>query len=268
MARILTAWDVDPSIPIGCVLLLVGWFAAHRPRCRPDLARGGCFAAGVAVMFIALTSPIDTLGDAYLFSAHMLQHMLLILVVPPLLILGLSPRFVRAVIGVPALGAIEGFVRRPAIAWLPAMAALWIWHIPALFDAALANENLHIVEHLCFMSAATIFWWPILCPLETSRMPAMAALLYLFAAMLAPSLLGIAITFAGPGLYQPYLHPEDPLRIAGLLRDTWGLTPEVDQELGGLLMWVPGGLVFLAAIFVVMARWYQAPDEFSAGALN
>lgn len=268
MARILTAWDVDPSIPIGCALLLAGWFVAHRPLRRDDLAHGGCFAAGVAVMFIALTSPVDTLGDSYLFSAHMLQHMILILVVPPLLILGLAPRFVRAVIAVPALGAIERFARRPAIAWLPAMAALWIWHLPALFDAALASEGLHIVEHLCFMVTATIFWWPILSPLESSRMPAMAALLYLFAAMLATSLLGIAITFAAPGLYPPYLHPEDTLGIAGLLRDGWGLTPEIDQELGGLLMWVPGGFAFLAAIFVVMARWYRTPEEFGAGALN
>jgi len=198
----------------------------------------------------------------------MLQHMMLILLVPPLLIVGLAPRVVRAIVAVPALGAIERVARRPAVAWLPAMAALWIWHIPALFDAALANEWLHIAEHLCFMVTATIFWWPILCPLESSRMPAMAALLYLFAAMLATSLLGIAITFAGPGLYPPYLHPEDALGIGGILRDTLGLTPEVDQQLGGLLMWVPGGLAFLAAIFVVMARWYAEPEDFGAGALK
>ncbi len=264
MARILTSWDVDPSIPIGCALLLAGWFAAH----RWDLARGAWFGSGVAVMFLALTSPIDTLGDTYLFSAHMLQHMLLILVVPPLLILGLSPRFVRGVIAIPALGAIERCARRPLVAWLPAMVALWVWHLPALFDAALANEDLHIVEHLCFMITATIFWWPILSPLAESRMAALPAVLYLFAGMLATSLLGIAITFAPAGLYAPYLHPEDALGILGLLRDAWGLTPEVDQQLGGLLMWVPGGLAFLAAIFIVMARWYRMPEEFGAGALN
>jgi cytochrome c oxidase assembly factor CtaG len=99
-------------------------------------------------------------------------------------------------------------------------------------------------------------------------MPAMAALLYLFAAMLATSLLGIAITFAAPGLYPLYLHPEDALGIGGILRETWGLTPEVDQQLGGLLMWVPGGLAFLAAIFIVMARWYAEPEDFGAGALK
>ena len=78
--RILTAWDIDPSIPIGCGLLLAAWLVAH----RSDLSRGFFFVAGVAVMFVALTSPIDTLGDNYLFSTHMLQHMILILIVPPL----------------------------------------------------------------------------------------------------------------------------------------------------------------------------------------
>lgn len=264
MTRILTTWDIDPSIPIGCGLLLAAWFIAH----RSDLSRGGFFVAGVAVMFVALTSPIDTLGDTYLFSAHMLQHMILILIVPPLLILGLSPRFVRAVVGVPALGAIERVARRPLVAWLPAMLVLWLWHWPRLFDAALANEDIHIVEHLCFMVTATIFWWPILCPIESSLMPPLPGVLYLFAGMLATSLLGIAITFAPVGLYPPYLHPPDPLGILALLRDSWGLTPDIDQELGGLLMWVPGGLAFLTAIFIVMARWYRMPEEFSARAVN
>lgn len=264
MTRILTAWDVDPSIPIGCGLLLAAWFVAH----RSDLSRGPFFLTGVAIMFLALTSPIDTLGDTYLFSAHMLQHMILILIVPPLLILGLSSDFVRAVIGVAALGAIERVARRPPVAWALAMLTLWLWHLPALFDAALANEDVHIVEHLCFMVTATIFWWPILCPIESSRMPALPAVLYLFAGMLATSLLGIAITLAPAGLYPAYLHPQDPLGILTLLRDSWGLTPDVDQELGGLLMWVPGGLAFLAAIFIVMARWYRTPEEVSARALN
>ncbi len=244
--------------------MLAGYLAAH----RSDLSRSAWFIGGVVLMFVALTSPIDTLGDTYLFSAHMLQHMILILIVPPLLIAGLTQHFARAVTSIAALGALERSLRRPAIAWTLAIATLWLWHLPALFDAAVANEDIHIFEHLCFMLTATIFWWPILSPLESSRMAAMPAILYLFAGMLATSVLGIAITFAPPGLYAAYAHPHDAIGILPLLRNSWGLTPAVDQKLGGLLMWVPGGLAFLAAIMLVMARWYRTPEETGATAFN
>lgn len=265
VARILTAWDIDASVAIGCAALLAGYVVAH----RSDLSRAGFFVAGVAVMFVALASPLDKLADSYLFSAHMLQHMLFVLVVPPLLVLGLTERFARAAVGVRILGAIERGLRRPVVAWLVAMVALWAWHAPALYNAALASEDIHIAEHLCFMVTAAIFWWPILSPLAGSRMPAPEALLYLVAGMLATGLLGILLTFARPGLYPTYLDPHDSLGILPLLRDSWGITPATDQELGGLLMWVPGGLVFLAASLFVLARWYRGSEaEFAPGTVN
>ena len=140
------------------------------------------------------------------------------------------------------------------------MAALWIWHMPRLYDATLASEPLHIFEHLMFLVTATIFWWPILAPLEDSRMSHGAAFAYLGAAMLVTGVLGILITFAPVGTYAAYLHPQDELGILDALRHSWGLTTEADQELGGLLMWVPGGLVYLGAIMAVLARWYRAPE--------
>jgi len=138
---------------------------------------------------------------------------------------------------------------------------LWIWHLPRLYDATLASEPLHIFEHLTFLVTATIFWWPILAPLEASRMSHGAAFAYLGAAMLATTILGILITFAPVGAYTAYLHPEDSLHILSALRDSWGLTTQSDQELGGLFMWVPGGLVYLGVIMAVLARWYRAPQH-------
>jgi putative membrane protein len=256
---LLGAWDFDPSIVIGCAGLLAAYLALN----RGDLARALWFVGGVFIMFIALVSPLDALGDNYLFSAHMVQHMLLILVVPPLLILGLPPRLVERALAMRGAARIEGILRQPALAWTIGVGVEWLWHLPALYNAALGSESIHVVEHLCFLVAATIFWWPIFAPLERCRLAPLIAMLYLAAAAVAGSLLGILLTFAAPGLYPAYLKPNDTYGILSIIRDGWGLTPAVDQQLGGLLMWVPGGAVFLIAIVAVMARWY-ADDEIAS----
>jgi len=262
MMRILTAWDPDLSVIIGCAMLALGYFfVPSDPRSPTGRGWGlGFFLLGDLIMLLALISPLDVLADDYLFSAHMLQHMLLILATPPLLILGLPRSFAMAMVGVPTLRGLERMLRHPAVAWTFGMVALWIWHLPRLYDATLVSEPLHIFEHLTFLATATIFWWPILAPLETSRMSHGAAFAYLGAAMLATTILGVLITFAPLGVYTAYLHPVDSLHILGALRDSWGLTSESDQQLGGLLMWVPGGLVYLSAIMAVLARWYRAPQ--------
>jgi len=237
---------------IGCAALLAAYWAAH----RGDLSRAGWFVAGVAVMLFALISPLDTLGDEYLFSAHMLQHLLLELAVPPLLLLGLTPRFARAVIDCRPLGRIQRVLGNPLVAWTLGMATLTLWHLPWLFDAALGNEYIHILEHLCFMVTATIFWWPILAPLPQCRISPLWAQLYLFGGAIASTLLGIWLTFTPTVLYAPYLHPDDSLHLAALLRALWGLTPALDQQVGGLLMWVVGGFVFLAAMIGLFLQWF------------
>ena len=254
--RIATAWDPDPSVIVGCVALAIVYAIA----CRPSLAPAGWFLLGDLVMLLALISPLDVLSDDYLFSAHMLQHMVLVLAVPPLLILGIPRQLAASIVKVPALGTVERALRNPLLAWTLGMAALWIWHLPRFYDATLASEPLHIFEHLTFLVTATIFWWPIMAPLEASRMSHGAAFAYLGGAMLLTGVLGILITFAPVGFYAAYLHPQDELGILDSLRHSWGLTTEADQELGGLLMWVPGGLVYLCAIMAVLARWYRAPD--------
>ncbi len=256
IGNLLTAWDFDPSIVIGCAALLAAYALAQ----RGDYSHAPWFVAGAAAMFLALVSPLDALSDHYLFSAHMLQHLILILIVPPLLITGQSEKFVRSVLAIPALARIERVLTRPALAWTLAAGALWLWHWPVLYDAALGDENVHIVEHLCFLVTATIFWWPIFAPVASARMESTHAIIYLATAAVSNSLLAILLTFAKPGLYPAYVHPADPLGIIAMLRDGCGITPTVDQQLGGLLMWVPGGLIYLGAIMFVMARWYSKPE--------
>ncbi|HZO80985.1 MAG TPA: cytochrome c oxidase assembly protein [Candidatus Binataceae bacterium] len=268
MARIALAWDPDFSVLLGCAALLVGYYLTH----RAELSRAPWFVAGVAAMLLALVSPLDPLGDEYLFSAHMLQHLALELAVPPLLLLGISPRFARAVVDYAPLGRVERALGNPLVAWPLGVGMLALWHLPALFDAALGDEYVHIFEHLCFLVSATIFWWPILSPLPECRVAPLWAQLYLLGGAMANSLLGIWLTFAPAGLYAPYLHPADTLDVERLLRAGLGLTPALDQQIGGLLMWVGGGFVFLAVMVAEFLPWFaatageSAPDARGLGA--
>lgn len=256
-----STWHWHPSVLLGCLALLLAYLAARRRAGGWQGWRVAAFAAGTATLLLALVSPLDGLGDSYLFSAHMLQHLLLLQIVPPLLLLGLPPAPIERLLRRPALAAAERALGQPLAAWLLGSGAVWAWHLPSLYNAALASEPVHIAEHLCFLATATIFWWPVLAPGGWARLGTLPALLYLFAAAASSSALGILLAATPPGMYPAYLRPADRLGILPLLRDGWGLTPSADQQLGGLLMWIAGGLLYLGAMLGVLARWYGAEED-------
>lgn len=252
-----STWNSEPSVLLGCTALVTAYVAVtrHRP------SRGAwAFFAGILVLLFAQISPLDTLGDTYLFSAHMIQHLLLLLIVPPLLLLGIPAWLAERWLALPPLRRAEQVLRQPAIAWLLGIGAMYVWHIPALYNATLTQTGIHIGEHLCFLVTGMIFWWPLCAPLPASRYAPLGAMFFLFTAAVASSVLGIILTFAPPGLYPAYLHPADTRGLLPLIRNVWGLSPAVDQQLGGLIMWVPGGLVYLCAIIGTFARWQSEPD--------
>ena len=203
--------------------------------------RTAWFLGGVLLLFLDLASPLDALANT-LFSAHIAQQFILALIVPILLVLGTPRSFQR-------LPVIPG-----AVSWLAGVGTMLGWHVPALFNAALANEGLHMFQHLTFLATGVIFWWPILAPAEDRRLAPLPAIVYLFTACTACSLLGAILTFSPPGAYPAYLHPGDP----------WGLDAKTDQQLGGMLMWVPGCLVYLSAILATFARWHRMPEREAA----
>jgi cytochrome c oxidase assembly factor CtaG len=239
-------WDWEPSVVAGCAALAIGYIAVVW---KHGLNRMAYFLAGVALLLLDLVSPIDTLGDRYLFSAHIVQHFLLALVIPPLLLLGTPRWFTAAALQRPLVNKVERVLGQPPVSWLLGVGTMLAWHIPALFNAALANDGLHIFQHLSFLVTGTIFWWPILGPLEDRHLPTLGTISYLFSACVCCSLLGAFLTFGPVGLYPAYLNP--PARLLGL-------DPKSDQQLGGMLMWVPGCFVYLSGILSTVMRWYGA----------
>jgi putative membrane protein len=254
---IFTVWDFYPSVIVGSLALLVGYgFLVHWRFHRRALL----FAAGVLAMAWALLSFLDVLGDGYLFSAHMAQHLILIEIVPILLLLGTPPEGMERLLKIPLLARAERSLGNPWVAWLAGILVLYAWHLPALYNTALASESMHVFQHLSFLVTSTMFWWPILSPVQRCRVSPPVAFLYLMGAAIANTLLGIVVAYVPPGTYPAYNHPADPLGILPLVRDQWHLDRASDQILGGMLMWVPGGLVCAAVIFNVLARWYAESD--------
>jgi cytochrome c oxidase assembly factor CtaG len=221
------------------------------------------FAAALGLFLLALVSPLQALADGYLFSAHMLQHILLLLIVPALLLLSLPPE--RGLATRPnALARKGASVLRPAAAlahplagWLAGVGSMWLWHAPALCNAAATSAPIFAAQTISLLAFGGVFWWQVLAPRPEDRLSPPAAVLYLFTACTACSALGIIVTFSPVSVCPAYLHGQDRLGLLGIIRGSWGLTPEKDQQLGGLLMWVPMCTVYLGAILAQLARWFS-----------
>lgn len=253
---LLTAWDFEWSINIGSIAALAVYFW----KVKAGLWRRASFVLGILVLVLSLESALDPLGDDYLFSAHMAQHLLLILIVPPFLLLGIPEQSARQWLRVPLIARAERVLGRPVVAWPAAIIVMTLWHVPLFYNFALAHEQVHIFQHVSFLVTATMFWWPVLQPIPERRMNTGAAVLYLFAAAVENSVLGIILTFMRPGHYPAYLHPDDEYGALHLIRYVWGISPASDQRLGGLLMWIPGCSVYFIAILALLAFWYAQPE--------
>jgi cytochrome c oxidase assembly factor CtaG len=210
------------------------------------------FLAALGVFIFTLSSPLNALAAGYLFSAHMLQHILLLLIVPALLLMSL-PRWVSFR---PRLR----FISNPFVGWICGVGAMWLWHARPLCNAAVSSQLVSAAQILSLFLLGTIFWRQILAPREEERLSPPGAVLYLFSACVACSILGILITFSPVSVCPIYAQPAvDHLGILNLIQSSWGISPDKDQQIGGLLMWVPMCLVYLAAIIAQLARWFSHP---------
>jgi len=257
-----SAWHWNPAVLALCAVALAGYARFRRFRFS---GRSLFLLAAVAVFLLALASPIAALANGYLFSAHMLQHLLLQLVVPPLVLLSLPAAPMPKAPRPRWLAPVFAILRRPLLTWFLGLGAMWLWHVPSLCSASATNPWVHMLQEVSLLLMGTAFWWPIIGPWRSEWLPPLLGVLYLFSACVGCTILGIILTFAPLGVCPVFMHPVDRLGILPLLRDDWGLTPARDQQLGGLLMWVPPCFVYLCGIFGMFARWYAGPDpEISA----
>ena len=255
-----TEFTVHWSTVIGLAGLgtLYQWRARQAPAGSagaPTTAQRATFFSALALIFLSLNGWIHDLSDYYLFSAHMVQHLALTLVVPPLLILGTPGWMLRPALRWRGVTPVARWLTSAPHAFILFNVVLSAWHLPPVYNLAMTYHPVHIVQHLCFMVGATLMWWPILSPLpELPRLSYPGQMLYLFLLTIPMSLVAVCIAYSGQLLYPAY---------AAAPR-LWGITPLQDQMLGALIMWVPGGLFFFAIISVVFFKWQSAGGEDSA----
>jgi putative membrane protein len=255
------SWSFNPAILAG-VVLVAGLYGARWRRSRRDggaraaPVRGlASFAGGMLVVVAALVSPIDSLATQ-LLTMHMVQHVLLLDFAPILLILGLTRPLLRPVTRrLTRAQDAAGFLAHPVFAVVLYVAVMWVWHIPALYDAAARHDALHALEHMCFAGAGGLYWWHLLSPIRSRRrLPGLGPVAYMGATKVLVGLLGIALTFAPHALYDFY---------SGQPRH-WGLSAKDDQAVAGLVMALEQSIVMgiaLAYLFIRMLGESEREDQ-------
>lgn len=253
-------WSFDPVVLLGSLLAglvyLRGWRVTENRGSVPrqTTLRKITFLSGLAVLVLALVSPLDALAEQ-LFSAHMVQHTLLTMIAPPLLVLGMPlpalllglPRRVQVGLGqawksAPGLHAVWKALTRPMLVWLVMTAVFWGWHAPAFYTAAVENDLIHILQHSTFFVSALLFWWIVLRVHGDKPERRGTGVIYLFFSAMQSGLLGALITFSRSAWYPIYASRSE----------AWGLSALADQQLAGTIMWVPAGLVFLLAALALL----------------
>jgi putative membrane protein len=260
-------WDPWVLLVLGAASLLYARGVRTLWR-RAGVGRGirvwqaWCYLGGIVALFVALISPLDAWGTA-LFSAHMVQHMVLIVVAAPLLALGRPmvpmlwalPRRWRERVGRAAkrrpVRSLWTALTSPLGVWVLHAVAVWVWHAPQLYQATLESYPIHTLQHLSFFGSALLFWWVLIYLGRRGRLGYGLGVLFVFTTAVQGSLLGAVLTFAPTAWYPIY----EPSTLA------WGRSVLEDQQVGGLIMWVPGGLIYVATALVLLAAWLRVAER-------
>jgi putative membrane protein len=255
----LSLWNWDPLTLLGGALILAAYLAAVGPLRKRYFPSGLInlnskiyFILAILVILFGQISPLDGLSDDYLFSAHMVQHILFTVVAPPLLLLGLPGWFFNPVLKHPNWKKAARFLTNPILAFFLFNINYAVWHFPAAYEATLENEALHLFEHISFVVTACIFWWPILSPAaELPRLSDPLRVLYLFLASVPCTVLGALIVFSPDILYPTYANAPRILN----------LSPMADQQIAGVIMAMGVNMVYLGVLTVVFFKWQQHEEQ-------
>jgi cytochrome c oxidase assembly factor CtaG len=257
-----SAWTWEPGIAVPLVLTAVLYTRGVRALWSHGRQRGvsaretGAFALGLVVLMVALLSPLHEASEQ-IFSAHMIQHELLMVVAAPLLVVGRPAIVMLWSVPVATRQAIGRAVRQPAFknpwklvsrpfdAWMIHAVAIWCWHIPSLFQATLHSEAIHALQHLSFVASALLFWYAVIHPRRRAALG--MSILYLFTTAVHTAVLGALMTFSRSPWYPDY----------ALSAVRWGMSPAQDQQVAGLMMWIPASIAYLVAALMICRRWLR-----------
>lgn len=254
-------WRPEPSVVVGALVLIALYVIWTGSRNRTDdgellnpVSSGQriMFILGTVLAALALMPPLDDWSAHFLLSAHMAQHLILMMVSVPLMIAGTPPWLVSKLINRAPLRPILYALTRPVVSLVLGNLIVVIWHMPFAYDKALTYEWVHVLQHISFIAAAALIWWPVLS--RNQELPGLSPLLsclYLFFGAIPGTIVGAMITFSEPGLYSVY--PQ--------ARRIFGIDLQMDQEIAGLTMWVLGGTIYLGWITVIFLRWANEEER-------
>ncbi len=246
-------WHINSTALILAILLFAFHYTSNGKRFT---GKSFYFFSGIALLLLVTQSPLEFLGHHYLFSAHMLQHVVILLIVPPLLLAGTEGRYFEKFVQKNAIKKTGSFLFHPVIAWLLGVGSMWFWHIPALIMAMKSSPSLMALHITSLLILGIIFIWPVYAPLAFQKLTPLQSAVYLFTACVGCTTLGIFITFGPAGLFTSYL-TGNQVEVLTLIRSRWGITPAIDQQIGGLIMWVPACIVYVTNTVVTLGKWFS-----------
>jgi putative membrane protein len=258
-------WSMHWTIPTGIALAVAAYgFAIGPLRRRLELGppvpfeKVFAFLSGHAILFLATTGPMHDLSDSYLLSVHMLQHVLIGLVAPPLWLVGTPAWLVRFLLRPPALRRLALTLGSAPVAFLFFNGMLALWHLPPIYNSGLLRVEIHASQHLLFIATSLAVWWPVLAPAHEFRGSMVVQFVYLLVVTFPMKAIAILLLFADQVIYPVY----------AIAPRIWGIDPMVDQGIAGLIMLIPAGMIFFVALGVHFFRWYDEARQQEQGRIK
>ena len=262
---LLKYWHINVTATLIVVIMITFHYISNGNRLTTKSTR---FFAGVLMFILVTFSPIDFLARHYLFSAHMVQHIVLLLIVPPLILTGTDKIFLNNMLRKGYFRNMINILCFPLLAWILGVGSMWVMHAPSIMMDMSNSPFMMNSQMIILPVLGWFFIWPVYTPVSFRKLDPLLSSVYLFLACVGCTVLGILITFAPTGMFMAGMNSPDQV-IANLISNGWGISPRTDQMMGGLIMWVPACIIYLTNVMIILLRWFTSRNtESSDGSLS
>jgi putative membrane protein len=249
---LLSYWHLN----IIAILVIFFMIAFHYITNGRRFSRKSPLFFSAVILFIIVTlSPLDFLAKNYLFSAHMIQHIVLLLIIPPLILTGTDKDFLEKVFRTGFFKKAGNFLFFPVVAWFLGVGSMWIMHLPALFIRMNNSSFLMNLQMIILPVLGCFFIWPVYSPISFRRLEPLQSSVYLFLACVGCTVLGILITFAPAGMFTAGVQQAD-MNVVNMIHSNLRISDNTDQMMAGLIMWVPACIIYLTNIMIILFHWF------------